>query len=127
MPLTDEQPPPAAFDPAKPCVWDLVANDAMDQFARSPHICRLAVEDMRARDRKGAAQYGCRLQPDNGRDALADSYQEMLDACVYARQAMYEARHSTRQSSELTSLYRRMMAALFDLREIIDQRMAGGR
>ena len=42
------------------------------------------------RDQLGRERYGVPLQPHNGRDALVDSYQEILDAAVYLRQAIYE-------------------------------------
>lgn len=58
--------------PGEPAIWDLV------------------LADMEARDRAGAAKYGIRLQPHNGRDALVDAYQEALDLVVYLRQAIYE-------------------------------------
>lgn len=57
---------------ALPAVWDLV------------------VADMRARDTIGQRNYGTRLQPHNGRDALRDAYEEALDLAAYLRQAMYE-------------------------------------
>jgi hypothetical protein len=68
--LVDAQPDPTPNN--LPAVWDLV------------------VADMRERDATGEARYGVRLQPRNGRDALVDAYQELLDACVYMRQAIYE-------------------------------------
>ena len=67
---TREQPHPRHND--LPAVWDLV------------------LADMTARDRLGSARYGTRLQPHNGRDALADAYAEALDLVVYLRQAIYE-------------------------------------
>ena len=67
---TDEQPDPIAND--RPAVWDLV------------------LKDMTARDLTGRMRYGVPLQPFNGRDALVDLYQELLDAVVYCRQAIYE-------------------------------------
>lgn len=68
--LVTEQKPPKAN--AHPAVWPLV------------------LADMQARDAEGRRKYGVPLQPHNGRDALVDLYQELLDACVYARQAIYE-------------------------------------
>jgi len=62
-------------DPVKnnhPAVWDLV------------------LKDMAERDAIGEQKYGTRLQPHNGRDALVDLYQELLDAVVYIRQTIYE-------------------------------------
>ena len=56
----------------------------------SPAMWDLVISDMRARDQVGIGTYGTRLQAHNGRDALADAYAEMLDACVYLRQAIFE-------------------------------------
>ena len=67
---TAEQPPPAPN--AGPAIWPLVR------------------QDMQARDDLGRKRYGTPLQPWNGRDALRDLYEELLDAAVYARQAIYE-------------------------------------
>ena len=67
---TLDQPPPSAN--AHPGVWSLV------------------VRDMMARDRVGRERYGVPLQPHNGRDALVDLYQELLDAVVYLRQHFLE-------------------------------------
>ncbi len=64
------EPPPVKND--LPAAWDLV------------------IADMKARDDFGKAKYGTRLQPHNGRDQLADAYQEALDLAVYLRNALYE-------------------------------------
>jgi len=64
------QPNPSSSD--HPAIWDMV------------------IADMKARDLKGLESYGTRLKAFNGRDALVDAYQEMLDAAVYLRQAIYE-------------------------------------
>lgn len=60
----------------KPAVWDLV------------------VADMQARDAEGRRKYGVPLQPHNGRDALVDLYQELLDAVVYIRQEIEQRNDS---------------------------------
>lgn len=65
-----DQPPPVVNQ--NPAVWDLV------------------VEDMKDRDRLGEERYGTRLRAMNGRDALIDLYQELLDAVVYLRQVIEE-------------------------------------
>lgn len=65
-----DQPPPMPND--HPAVWDLV------------------MQDMRDRDHVGRVRYGTPLQPHNGRDQLADAYQEALDLAVYLRSALYE-------------------------------------
>lgn len=55
-----------------------------------PAIWDLVIEDMKARDKFGRGKYKTPLQPFNGRDADADLYQELLDACAYSRQKLYE-------------------------------------
>jgi hypothetical protein len=65
-----EQPAPIPND-ARP-VWEVV------------------IEDMQKRDHVGRARYGTTLQPNNGRDALRDAYEEALDLAVYLRQAIIE-------------------------------------
>jgi hypothetical protein len=68
--INQPEPPPQPND--RPAVWDLV------------------IADMRERDATGLAKYGTRLQPHNGRSALRDAYQEVLDLAVYLRQKIYE-------------------------------------
>ncbi len=58
----------------------------------SPPIWELVIQDMKARDMLGRARYGTPLQAHNGRNALWDAYEEILDAAVYLRQAIEEAR-----------------------------------
>jgi hypothetical protein len=65
-----EQPEPTKNN--LPAVWDLVMKDIND------------------RDQMGLEKYKTRLQPFNGRDVMTDLYQELLDAVVYMRQALYE-------------------------------------
>jgi len=68
--LSAPEPPPTQT--AGPAIWDLVIADARD------------------RDLIGQRKYGTRLRADNGRDALVDLYQELLDAVVYCRQEIEE-------------------------------------
>lgn len=51
---------------------------------------QLIVEDMRERDVQGTAKYGVPLSTFNGRNALVDAYQELLDASVYLKQRLAE-------------------------------------
>ncbi len=55
-----------------------------------PAIWHIVIMDMLNRDHVGRERYGTALQPHNGRDALSDAYQEVLDTAVYLRQAIYE-------------------------------------
>lgn len=55
-----------------------------------PHIADLVIADIQERKRLGIERYGVALQPHNGRDALVDLYQELLDGAKYARQKIEE-------------------------------------
>ena len=71
-----------------------MASDDLEQPAPRPNdfpaVWDLVLADMSNRDAVGRKRYGTPLQPHNGRDALKDLYAELLDACVYLRQALYE-------------------------------------
>lgn len=55
-----------------------------------PSMHDLVMKDMAERKQFGFAKYKVLLQPFNGRDPLKDLYEEILDAAVYIRQAMWE-------------------------------------
>jgi hypothetical protein len=48
------------------------------------------MKDLKARSNMGRAKYGTRLKTNNGRDALMDAYQEILDALMYLKQEIME-------------------------------------
>lgn len=55
-----------------------------------PSISDLVIRDLSLRKEMGITKYGVALQPFNGRDALKDAYEEVLDLANYIRQTMYE-------------------------------------
>ena len=57
---------------------------------KEPEVWWLVQKDMLKRNSFGIDKYGMPLQPNNGRDALKDAYEEALDLVVYLRQALYE-------------------------------------
>lgn len=48
-------------------------------------IADLVIKDMQDRKQFGIDKYGAYLEPTNGRNMLVDTYQELMDACVYMR------------------------------------------
>jgi hypothetical protein len=48
------------------------------------------IADIEARRQVGIARYGTALQAFNGRDALRDLYEELIDAAMYVKQLMVE-------------------------------------
>ena len=70
-----------------------MADLVNEQQAPTPSdgdVWLLVLQDMEERRLHGIEKYGVPVQPYNGRDALIDSYQEVLDQCVYLRQAIEE-------------------------------------
>ena len=53
-------------------------------------IVGLVMKDLTDRMIRGVETYGVPLQANNGRDALQDLYEELLDACCYLKQHMEE-------------------------------------
>lgn len=56
-------------------------------------VAQLVYKDIEARIRKGEIEYGERLTTLNGRSALMDLYEELLDAVLYLRQLLWEENH----------------------------------
>jgi hypothetical protein len=53
-------------------------------------IQSLVIADIEARRAVGIERYGTALQPWNGRQALLDLCEELLDACCYLKQHIIE-------------------------------------
>ena len=68
----------------------VIADQPPPTGGTGPSIHDLVVADLGDRKQVGLERYGTLLQAHNGRDALVDLYQELLDACCYARQAIAE-------------------------------------
>lgn len=60
-----------------------------------PSIQSLVRADLEAREQVGISRYGTALQPHNGRDALRDLYEELLDGACYVKQKMVEEAHAS--------------------------------
>lgn len=74
---------------AREYVWgepDPVPNE-------SPSIHDLVIKDMQSRKEMGMIKYGTILQANNGRNALKDAYEEVLDLAMYLKQALEEREH----------------------------------
>jgi len=69
---------------------DLLTEQPMPTPTGTPSVQEMVIADIRARMKVGVERYGTLLQPRNGRDALRDLYEELLDAACYTRQAIAE-------------------------------------
>ena len=92
----DPQPPPI---PAAGDVW-------ADLIPGLPEILQPYAAERRV---QGIERYGTPLQADNGRDALADAFQEELDRIAYLRQ--YNLRMQANLDAAIASTGKRSAAA----------------
>lgn len=69
---------------------DLSTEQEMPVRNDSPSIQGMVRADLETREAIGVERYGTALQPNNGRDALRDAYEEALDLACYLRQAIAE-------------------------------------
>ncbi len=98
-------------------IWDLVIGD----FKRASigvdypdmTVCCDVLCDMRERDVLGFERYGVRLQANNGRNAVVDAYQELLDGAAYTRQAIEEGQ------ANLLPAYNAILLTIAMVREAI--------
>lgn len=68
-------------------------------------IFDLVIADLRKREAQGAETYGkARMEAHDGRDALQDLFEELLDAAVYAKKAIVE-RDALRESLRLAQAH----------------------
>lgn len=63
---------------------------------KSKPVVDTVVEDLKKRKSLGIKKYGTPLQAHNGRSALQDLYEELLDACCYVKQRLIEESPSIR-------------------------------
>lgn len=77
-----------------------------------PDVQTAVIRDIVARRELGISRYGTPLQPHNGRDALRDLYEELLDGAMYARQLMLERDSWVDSRAELEAENARLRVAL---------------
>jgi len=58
-------------------------------------VAKAVQDDIEARAQMGKEKYGERLTSENGRDALNDLYQELLDGVMYLKQLQIERNNSS--------------------------------
>lgn len=67
------------------------------------------IADLEERKKLGLRKYGTLLQPNNGRDALRDAYEEVLDLCCYLAQVLTE-RSSLSEDIAIAELVHKRLA-----------------
>lgn len=86
MPEWNKQPKPTGEERSKSTTDFLV----VELSKLHTEIAGLVAEDAKSRREFGRGKYGTELMTFNGRDALQDGYEEILDLLVYLSQALME-------------------------------------
>lgn len=108
-----------------PGMHDLVIQDILSRDPRwdlsvgtARHIRDRVAEDLLERKEFGLRKYKTMLQIGNGRDFLADLYDELQDATVYARGRLLELDESTLEYLVLFEIYEDLVRHLTVVRRI---------
>lgn len=83
--------------------------DIQRTFGELP-VRSLLQQAFQERTKLGSAIYGTALRTHNGRDALVDAYQELLDACQYLRQVLLEQPLTWESLGKVSLLYQDLLA-----------------
>lgn len=83
-----------------------------------PHVADEVIADIRDRKAHGVKTYGVALQALNGRRALQDLYEELLDGAHYVRQRLDEEDRTLRAITGDASV-RSSLTAIYDRTEVI--------
>jgi len=103
-------PQPSPQNQGGPPLWPMIIRELGES-----ELDRLLAADMLARHEFGVAKYGVPLVASNGRDHLADAYQEALDGMVYLRAAAinrFNCTYTYTAYSEMLELARRIRALI---------------
>lgn len=109
--------------PESEAVWPYVIQEMSSVWGTRIHD--LTVADMHERNEIGIKRYGVPLSAPNGRDFLADAYQETLDAAVYLRGALMDDTMNETVSIMLTESYMQLLDIIQDVRWALDKREEG--
>ena len=111
-----DQPLPVPND--GPSMHDLVGEDLVAMWP--PRRVAVIIGDLQARKRLGLERYGSLLQAHNGRSALRDLYEELLDAAVYAKQVQEETVVAQRRL-DIDPVYLELLGRLTQVRRLLDE------
>jgi hypothetical protein len=90
-----------------------------------PDVQSAVIADIQARRDVGIARYGTPLQPFNGRNALQDLYEELLDAACYAKQKLVETEQTADSNDwelveRMTDVFTRKHLQFSRFRDLVD-------
>jgi hypothetical protein len=130
MEASSQQPAPKHNN--GPSMHDLVIKDILSRelqwdlsVGSARHIRDQVADDLLARKQFGLDKYGTILQIGNGRSFLLDTYQELLDASVYARGRLLEVPEDGLEWAILFEVYDAIVTALVKVRRLLNAAVTG--
>lgn len=115
MTISSQTPPTGDGEVVLTAVLNRLSN--MASVSSIPFIpSQILKEDLAARSAMGAEKYGTVLRTKNGRRAVVDLYQELLDACMYSGQARLEGDNEAGRYLEPLLAFSAQIGTLLDTR-----------
>lgn len=98
-----------------PYIKDLVIDD-IKKLNNTDEYIHGVIADINAKAEIGRSKYGTYLQPFNGRNAIVDLYQELIDAAKYARLALFE----DPANNDLRAVYTKLLHQMISIKVMIN-------
>lgn len=115
MATSAQTPPTGRGEVVLTAVLQRLAN--MASVSAIPFVAsQLLKEDLTSRAEAGREKYGTFLRTKNGRRAIVDMYQELMDSLMYAQQARLEGDKETGAFVEILISLSAQTAAILDKR-----------
>lgn len=92
----------------------------LEQVSGPDHDTGAVIAAMQERKRKGLETYNTILQPFNGRDALQDALEELLDAAAYMQQRLLELGDAWAASKEYAVLQHMLHSCLVHCETLLE-------
>lgn len=110
-----------------PSMHDLAADDVRRRHpgGLAPEI-HAVIADLAVRKQIGLDRYGSLLQAGNGRDALRDLNEELLDALVYCKQWLEENDEEAADSHAMRRVYSMLLTQVLAVRRVADSAATAG-
>jgi hypothetical protein len=97
MSISNTYEPEPVANLCKP-IWESVISAYLKRSKQFPYYKEI-VKDFKERDEFGRSKHKVPLQPFNGRNAVNDTKQEIMDAAAYSYQMWEECQDSLKKSS----------------------------
>lgn len=104
-----DQPLPVIHEDVLDIQSRVIQDIISEEYVSHNRAASKLISDITERRELGIARYGTALQPNNGRDALRDAYEEAIDLCMYLKQLIVERQMSRGFAGPLEIAYQQAL------------------